>query len=109
MNQPRRISNPPAKPLLIFDGDCHFCRRWIERWREMMRGSVEYAAFQEVAERFPEIPRAAFEQAVHFIDREGAAYRGAEAVFRSLGRKAGVWIWCYKHLAGFAPVTETAY
>jgi predicted DCC family thiol-disulfide oxidoreductase YuxK len=21
------------KPLLVFDGDCGFCRLWIERWR----------------------------------------------------------------------------
>ena len=28
------VRDAPPKPLLIFDGDCHFCRRWIERWRE---------------------------------------------------------------------------
>ena len=53
------VRNPPPKPLLIFDGDCHFCRRWIERWREITAGAVEYAPSQEVAERFPEIPREA--------------------------------------------------
>ena len=103
------VSNPPKKPLLIFDGDCHFCRRWIERWRELTAGAVEYAPFQEVAERFPEIPRENFEQAVHFIDSDGSVYRGADAVFRSLGRRTRAWIWCYNHLPGFAPLTEAAY
>jgi predicted DCC family thiol-disulfide oxidoreductase YuxK len=103
-----RVSSP-EKPLLIFDGDCHFCRRWIERWRELTRGAVEYAPFQEVAERFPEIPRENFEQAIHFIDADGSIYRGAEAVFRSLGSRARVWSWCYEHVPGFAPITETAY
>jgi predicted DCC family thiol-disulfide oxidoreductase YuxK len=105
----RRVSNPPEKPLLIFDGDCHFCRRWIERWRELTRGAIEYAPFQEVADHFPGIPKEHFEEAVHFIDTDGFVYRGAEAVFRSLGNRAKISSWCYQHLPGFAPLTETAY
>ena len=42
MNPRGEVSNPPEKPLVVFDGDCHFCRRWIERWREMTGGAVEY-------------------------------------------------------------------
>lgn len=105
------VSNPPAKPLVIFDGDCRFCRRWIERWREMTGAAVEYAPYQEVAARFPEIPRADFEKALHFINADGTIYRGAEAVFQSLGqvRSGRALVWCYEHLPGFAPVTETAY
>src|SRR2546423_12242019 len=106
VKQSARVPNPPKKPLLIFDGDCHFCRRWIERWRELTGGAIEYAPFQEVAERFPEIPRENFEQAVHFIDSDGSVYRGADAVFRSLARRT--WIWCYKTLPGFAFPTEAA-
>src|SRR5688572_7261577 len=106
-----RVANPPSKPLLIFDGDCLFCRRWVERWRELTAGAVDYAPFQEVASRYPEIPREAFEKAVHFIERDGTVYRAAEAVFRSLvttwgGRRL---IWSYEHVPGFAAVTETAY
>ena len=106
-----RVSNPPSKPLVIFDGDCHFCRRWIERWRELTRGAVEYAPFQEVAESFPEISRKDFEEALHFIDNDGRVYRGAEAVFRSLGsiRSGRGLIWCYGHVPGFGLFTETAY
>jgi predicted DCC family thiol-disulfide oxidoreductase YuxK len=56
----RRVANPPSKPLMVFDGDCHFCRRWVERWREMTRGEVDYAPSQEVGAQFPEIPAAEF-------------------------------------------------
>jgi lipase maturation factor 1 len=105
------VRNPPAKPLVVFDGDCRFCRRWIERWRELTGGAVDYAPFQEVADRFPEIAPENFAEALHFIDRDGTVYRGAEAVFRSLGSVRGGrgLIWCYQHLPGFAPVTEMAY
>ncbi|HWM23869.1 MAG TPA: lipase maturation factor family protein [Chthoniobacterales bacterium] len=105
------VRNAPPKPLLIFDGDCHFCRRWIERWRELTAGAVEYAPFQEVAERFPEIPREAFDRSVQFIETDGTVFSGAEAVFRSLGHKRRRrWlIWCYERVPGFAAITETAY
>jgi hypothetical protein len=42
-----RVSNPPPKALLIWDGDCDFCRLWIERWREMTAGKVDYTTYQE--------------------------------------------------------------
>jgi predicted DCC family thiol-disulfide oxidoreductase YuxK len=105
------VRDAPPKPLLIFDGDCHFCRRWIERWRDLTAGAVEYAPSQEVASRFPEIPPEAFDRAVQFIDTHGTVYSAAEAVFRSLGQKRGRgWmIWCYEHVPGFALITEFAY
>ncbi|MEY2563957.1 MAG: hypothetical protein QOH88_2150 [Verrucomicrobiota bacterium] len=103
----RTVRDAPSKPLLIFDGNCHFCRRWIERWRELTDGGVEYAPSQEVAGRFPEIPAEAFDKSVQFVHTDGTVYSGAEAVIRSLGRK---WmIWCYERMPGFAPITETAY
>jgi lipase maturation factor 1 len=107
----RSVRDAPAKPLLIFDGDCHFCRRWIERWRELTAGAVEYAPYQEVAGRFPEIPREAFEHAVQFIETDGTVFSAAEAVFRSLGHKRGrKWmIRCYERVPGCAIITETAY
>ena len=106
-----RVRDAPSRPLLIFDGNCHFCRRWVERWREMTDGAIDYAPFQEVAARFPEIPRDAFEKALHFVEPDGRVSRAAEAVFRSLGQtRGGRWLWwSYERLPGFAPITEMAY
>ena len=77
-----RISNPPPKPLLIWDGECHFCRRWIERWREITANKVDYATSQEIAIKFPEIPREEFERAVVLVEPDGQTFMGAEAVYR---------------------------
>lgn len=106
-----RVASPPAKPLMIFDGDCHFCRRWIERWRQMTRGQVEYVESQEGSAQFPEIPEEEFGTAVQLIETDGKVYRAAEAVFRSLryARGAGWSAWCYDRVPGFAAVTEGAY
>jgi lipase maturation factor 1 len=72
---------------------------------------VDYAPYQEAAARFPEIAPERFAEALHFIDTNGVVYRGAEAVFRSLGRlRAGrALVWSYEHVLGFRPVTEAAY
>src|SRR5438309_9128528 len=81
---PMRVASPPPKPLIIWDGECHFCRRWIERWKEITRGEVDYEASQQIGERFPEIPRGQFERSVILIEPDGAFYFGAEAAFRAL-------------------------
>lgn len=106
-----RVSNPPAKPLMIWDGECHFCRRWIERWREITRGEVEYAPYQKIGERFPEIPREDFQHSVVFIDQTGRVSFAAEAVYRSLcSRLSGRWLWwSYQHLPIFGAISESGY
>jgi predicted DCC family thiol-disulfide oxidoreductase YuxK len=111
-NQPRtHVSNPPPNPLMIWDGECHFCKRWIERWREITAGKVDYATYQEAAARFPEITVEQFQRAVALIEPNGEAFFAAEAVYRSLGyRSSRKWlVWSYDHVPGFAAISETAY
>jgi predicted DCC family thiol-disulfide oxidoreductase YuxK len=111
-NDPRiRVSNPPARPLLIWDGDCDFCRLWIERWREMTMGKVDYTTYQKAADRFPEIPTDEFNRSLVLIQPEGTVFFAAQAVYRSLAyRRSREWLaWSYDHLPGFAAVSETGY
>lgn len=107
----RHVANVPSKPLMIFDGECHFCRRWIERWRVATAGKVDYAPSQDVAAQFPEITPAEFDGAVQLIDADGALFSGAAAVFHSLGyASGGKWLsWCYDHSPAFSRLTEIAY
>jgi lipase maturation factor 1 len=106
-----RVSNPPPKPLIIWDGECHFCRRWIERWKEITGEAVDYETSQNIGDRFPEIPPEQFERSVIFIEGDGSASCGAEAVFRSLrSRPSKKWLaWSYEHVPGFAAVSESLY
>lgn len=71
---------------MIYDGDCGFCGLWIRRWKQMTGDRVEYIASQDpqASQRFPEIPRAELDTAVHLIETDGRVYRGAEAVIRAL-------------------------
>jgi predicted DCC family thiol-disulfide oxidoreductase YuxK len=111
-NEPHlRVGNPPPKPLMIWDGDCHFCKRWIERWREITAGKVDYCTYQETADRFPEVPVEQFKRAVAFIEPDGKTFFAAEEVYRSLrSRSSRKWLaWSYDHVPGFAVVSELAY
>ncbi len=108
-----RVASPPPKPVLIFDGDCNFCRRWISRWQQATGNRVEYIPFQDpsVAERFPELPREQCEQAVQLIDTDGQIYSAGEAVFRA--QAVAPWkrwpLWLYQRAPVVAPVTEWFY
>jgi predicted DCC family thiol-disulfide oxidoreductase YuxK len=106
-----RVSNPPPKPLMIWDGECHFCRHWIERWRVITAGAVDYATYQEAVARFPEVPPEQFQRSVVFIDSSGEVFLAAEAVYRSLQyRSSRKWLsWSYDHVPGFAAISEFAY
>lgn len=96
---------------MIFDGDCHFCRHWIERWRGITGNAVDYAASQELGDRFSEIPRDQFARAVVLVETNGNVFVAAEAVYRSLqfGGGRGWLRWSYEHVPGFARISEAGY
>src|SRR4029453_4092630 len=106
-----RVSNPPPKPVLIWDGGCCFCRLWIERWRQMTAGKVDYTTYQKAAEHFPEIPTEQFNRSLVLIQPDGKVVFPAEGGFRSLAkRRSREWLsWSYDHVPGFAAVSETGY
>jgi predicted DCC family thiol-disulfide oxidoreductase YuxK len=110
LNNPPEAGWPQA-PLLIFDGECGFCRRWITRWRSMTGDLIDYAPYQEVGEQFPKISQQEFVNAVQLVDTDGQIFSGAEAVFRALAQVPGKGrsLWCYRHVPGFAPVSRAVY
>ena len=113
MTEARRTDDgKAAQPVLIFDGDCGFCRLWIERWRAATGGRVEYLPSQKAAARFPELTAERLSEAVHLVEPGGRTSRGAEAVFRSLAFAGGLrrlWLWLYERVPPFRLAAEGAY
>jgi len=96
---------------MIWDGDCHFCKHWIERWEVMTAGAVDYAPSQSIASRYPEIDAETFSRAVVLVEPNGAVSIAAKAVCRSLSY-APRWAWTwrfYEQVPGFAAASETLY
>ena len=72
------------KPILVYDGDCGFCKKWIDRWNEITQDAVDYAPYQSIQNQFPQISLKEFQSAVQLVEPNGAISSGAEAVFRTL-------------------------
>jgi predicted DCC family thiol-disulfide oxidoreductase YuxK len=108
-----RVATPPAKPLMVFDGDCNFCTLWIRRWQHLTPESVDYLPSKDprVGAQFPEIPRERFASSIQLIEPDGGVYSGAEAVFRTLTKnpKHRWWLSVYEKSSVFAGATEWAY
>jgi predicted DCC family thiol-disulfide oxidoreductase YuxK len=102
---------PRDQPLVVYDGECGFCTRWVERLRRWSAGALDFAPFQEAAARFPSIPREEFERSVQLVETDGRVFSGAEVVFRALAhsRRARALLWCYRRVPGFASVSEWGY
>jgi predicted DCC family thiol-disulfide oxidoreductase YuxK len=100
-----------ARSTLIYDGDCNFCIRCVERLKIITKGKVECLPFQSSRERFSEILIGDCERSIHWIDINGNVFGGAEAIFRTLAcvsEKAWM-LWIYKNVPGFALVAESIY
>jgi predicted DCC family thiol-disulfide oxidoreductase YuxK len=109
---PRSISRPPSvRPLLVFDGECPFCRQWANRWHAAAGECFDIESSQSAAARFPELAQASFDQAVQLIQTDGRVFSAAEAVLRAraLGTSRRWLLAAYERLPGFAPAMETIY
>jgi len=101
----------PERPVMVFDGDCSFCRAWIQYWRQITGDHIEYVPYQEAANRFPDIPEKQFAAAVQLILPDGEVRSAALAVFTTLAMVPGKrWMLrCYRRIPGIAAVTEATY
>jgi predicted DCC family thiol-disulfide oxidoreductase YuxK len=100
------------KPRLIYDGDCNFCCRWIERWRETTGDRVEYRPSQDCAAEHPDIPPGDFDTAVQWVGADGHRESGAPAVFSALattGTIGEALLSLYRKIPIFAGVADVGY
>ena len=99
------------RPVLGFDGDCAFCRAWVEYWQRLTGEQVLYTPYQEIDNRFPSLPQKDFASAVTLFLATGEVRSGAHAVFSLLALVPGKsWmLWLYVQIPGFAWIAEMVY
>lgn len=106
-----RVAARPARPLLLFDGDCGFCRGVVARWRDWLTDRIDTEPLQAAGPRFPEIPPDQLEQSIHLIMPDGIVRRGAAAAFAAMafcGESPALW-WLYRHVPAFAKIADAGY
>ena len=102
------------RPLLIFDGDCGFCRRTVERIKEITGDRADYASSQEAGADFPSILPEEFAREVKLVETDGQVYGAAEAVLRLIfdaGKSpwSGAPLWAYRTVPGVRRASESGY
>jgi predicted DCC family thiol-disulfide oxidoreductase YuxK len=96
---------------LVFDGDCEFCRIWVDYWRRLTGHRVSYASYQEVSQQFPQVSATEFQNAVQLFLPDGRVLSGAHAVLLAIAYAPGQgWLlWLYGNLWGFPALAHAIY
>ena len=105
------VAQPPSRPLVIYDGECGFCKTWIARWQVRTGDAVDYEPSQAAGSRFPEIAPEEYARSVQLVMPDGSVLAGAEAVaaLAALPSGRGVFLWMYRHVPGARGAAELAY
>ncbi|HBC04118.1 MAG: thiol-disulfide oxidoreductase [Aequorivita sp.] len=74
---------PSEKPTMVWDGECGFCNYWITRWKSKTENRIHYKTFQEVSDKYPDIPLKEFKKASRLIEKDGQVYSGPNSAYRS--------------------------
>ena len=100
-----------SRPILVWDGDCDFCRFWVTRWKGITQDSIEYVTSREVADRLSHIPDDTFRRSVVLAYPDKTFRTGAHAVLAALATVPGImWpLWAYDHLPFVRWISEAFY
>lgn len=107
----RRVALRPARPLLLWDGDCGFCARWAARAKYWGGRRLDCQPYQQLLHELPEILAEDFDRLIHLILPDGQVLTGAAAVYRVAALRWPLrWVnWLYRKLPCFARLSEAIY
>ena len=100
---------PSSKPVLLYDGNCGFCRIWIDYWRALTGDRIEYASSQDAGNQYPQIPPEAFGKSVQLVRPDGSVASGAQAAFEALGPDSMGMHRAYESSGLFRFIAEAGY
>jgi predicted DCC family thiol-disulfide oxidoreductase YuxK len=72
-----------SRPVLLYDGECGFCRQWVARLRRWDRRGVIQTlpgAERSTVPGLPPISDASLDRAMQFVTPDGRVYPGARAL-----------------------------
>lgn len=101
------------QPVLLYDGECGYCRDWADRLRRMDPDHsivLLAAAERDSLPGVPFIEAAALDRAIHLVLPDGRVVQGADAVVTVL-RRLPRWRWVAGvfRIPGVRPLANRAY
>jgi len=106
------MTGTPTKPVLYWDRDCEFCRRWAERWRETTGESTDYEVIQEAPSRVVEAAGGLPPRHIVLAREDGSLLTGAEAALAALAPhslRARAALSICRHVPPFAALSDACY
>lgn len=107
------VATAPQKTVIVYDGDCHFCRDQIariQRWDA--NNQFEYLPRQapEADVRFPILKSIDFDKGMRLIEPNGNNFEGADAIHQIARRlpATSAIAWLYK-VPGINQICKAAY
>lgn len=92
-----------SSPTLLYDGNCRFCLRSVQRLRPLLHPIVTLTNFHDALISHPELQSANFDKGIKLVIPSGQYYTGAEAILLALYLAQRFrWVyWLYKNLSIF--------
>lgn len=86
------------KPVLVYDGDCSFCKFWIERWKQTTGEKIRYEPYQQIISNIEGVTEEQAEKSVWLIsdDKELSAAEAVVTAYSIAGNKK--WLWMYNNI-----------
>ena len=98
---------------VIYDGDCQFCCRWVDRMRACdEQQQLQFIPRQspESERRFPQIKDIALDEGILFVEPSGTVHVAADAMYQ-IGKRLPGWrsiAWLYR-IPVIKQATQVAY
>jgi len=73
---------PKDKPVLIWDGNCGFCKFWVTRWKAKTGDALDFKTFQETSQHYKDFPLKEFKKASRLIEPNGNVFSGPDSAYR---------------------------
>ncbi len=108
---PKSIETP-QKPLLVFDGECGFCRRLASKWHKKTGEQIDFTPYNEISDNYRHTSIEEFKKEIKLIYPEGRVYGGAAAAFKVIEHSRSplrALSWIYYHTRAFDPIWEWVY
>ena len=109
MIDPNKSQFRPKHPIMVWDGECEFCRLCADRFKSAGTDTVELIPFQDLHSKYPKAPRLEYEKSV-VIFSKNSIQTGAAAVYSYYNEIGVQWpLWLYKRFSLFSKISESSY
>ena len=99
----------PKHPIMVWDGECEFCRLCADRFKSAGTDKVEFIPFQDLHSKYPKAPQLDYKKSVVFFSKNGIR-SGAAAIYGYYSEIGVQWpLMLYKRLNVFSKISEILY